>query len=273
MSPIWEYPTSDDTAVWVAFPPRATVSEVDGAGFEDFTEEAYGELLALAKDSYSFERYGTQTTLPHVLWRHDVDYSMHRAVRIARIEAEQGVHATYFFLLHSELYNLFELEVFRRAQEIVALGHSLGVHFDAAFYGGFDSEDALAIKLRHEADLFEQIFEHPVDVFSLHNTDVGRSARFDADQIGGLLNASGRGIRERYGYVSDSNGYWRFERLRDVLESGVHPRLHVLTHPEWWQREPMSPRARIIRCIEGRRHYSEQAYDLLLETYGRTNIR
>ncbi len=246
---------------------------MDGTQFEDFTERAYRDLLALAKSRYAFERYGTWTDRPHVLWRHDVDYSMHRAVRIARIEAENNVQATYFFLLHSELYNLLELEVFRHAQEILSLGHSLGVHFDAAFYGGFDSEDQLAVKLRHEARLFEDIFERPVRVFSLHNADVSNSARFDGDEIAGLLNASGRGIRQRYRYVSDSNGYWRFECLRDVLESEENAYLHVLTHPEWWQVEAMSPRARIMRCIEGRRTYTERSYDRLLETYGRTNIR
>lgn len=246
---------------------------MDRAGFEDFTEDAYRELVGLAKLNYAFEPYGTSTADPHVLWRHDVDYSMHRAVRIARIEAENEVCSTYFFLLHSELYNLFELEVFRRGREILSLGHSLGVHFDAGFYGGFDNEEELAVKLTQEARLFEQVFEHPVRAFSLHNTDVSKSAKFDADEVAGLVNATGRGIRERYGYVSDSNGYWRFQRLRDLLESGVHRHLHVLTHPEWWQSEAMSPRARIIRCIEGRRRNTEESYDRLLETYGRTNIR
>ena len=244
-----------------------------GCGFEDFTEDAYRGILGLAKSKYDFEPYGTTTTDPHVLWRHDVDYSMHRAVRIARIEAEHDVRATYFFLLHSELYNLLELEVFKRAREILSLGHSFGVHFDAGFYGGFDSEDQLAAKLRHEAQLFEQLFERPVLAFSLHNTDVSKSARFDSDEVAGLHNATGRGIRHQYAYVSDSNGYWRFDRLRDLLESGRHERLHVLTHPEWWQTEAMSPRARIIRCIEGRSRYIEESYDRLLETYGRTNIR
>ncbi len=246
---------------------------MDETSFEDFTEEAYRDLLAIAKRRYLFQQYGTETSKPHVLWRHDVDYSMHRAIRMARIEAENDVRATYFFLLHSELYNLFELEVFQRAREILSLGHWLGLHFDAGFYGGFDSEEQLEVKLVHEAQLFEQVFEHRVRAFSLHNTDVSNSARFDADLIGGILNATGRGIRDRYAYVSDSNGYWRFQRLRDVLQSAVHPRLHVLTHPEWWQAEAMSPRARIVRCIEGRRAYTEESYDRLLQTYGRTNIR
>ena len=50
-----------------------------------------------------------------------------------------------------------------------------------------------------------------------------------------IVHAGARSVRHRYAYVSDSNGHWRFDRLPDVLENGGHERLHVLTHPEWWQ--------------------------------------
>ena len=76
----------------------------------------------------------------------------------------------------------------------------------------------------------------------------------------------------RYAYVSDSNGYWRFERLPEVLAAGAHERLHVLTHPEWWQEQPMSPRERILRCIEGRGRASEATYDALLSDNQRVNV-
>jgi hypothetical protein len=246
---------------------------VSAADFDEFTEHAYVDLLAVAEKSYSFEGYGTRATVPHVVWRHDIDYSMHRAHALAAIEAERGLRATYFFLPHSELYNILELEVCRKARELLSFGHALGLHFDAGFYGGFDSEDALAEKLAWEARFLEDVFEQPVGVFSLHNTDVSNSARFDSDYIAGLFNATGRHMKEGYSYVSDSNGYWRFRRLRDVLEHEQPPRLHVLTHPEWWQRESLSPRSRIQRCIDGRSRFHEQSYDRLLESCNRLNIR
>jgi hypothetical protein len=245
----------------------------EDVGFQDFTEDAYRRLLRLARDRYAFVAFGEPDAEPHALWRHDLDYSVHRAVRIAEIEADEGVRATYNMLLHSELYNLLELDVIKRARRILDLGHWLGLHFDAGFYGGFDSEDALAEKVAWERDLLEQLFERPVTAMSLHNTDVSRSAGFDADVVAGLPSANGRTLRETYGYVSDSNGYWRFRALSDVLESAEHARLHVLTHPEWWQEGPMSPRDRIMRCIEGRSRFSERSYDELLATYGRENIR
>ena len=94
----------------------------------------------------------------------------------------------------------------------------------------------------------------------------------DADDIAGLVNADGAGIKARFAYGSDSNGYWRFRRLADVIaDSG--PLLQVLTHPEWWVPEPMAPRARVQRAIDGRAAYMAAKYDAALADAGRENVR
>jgi hypothetical protein len=84
-----------------------------------------------------------------------------------------------------------------------------------------------------------------------------------------MTNVYGSRIKADYAYASDSNGYWRHERLHDVVESGGHERLHVLTHPEWWQAEAMSPRARLERCLEGRTAYAREWYLAPAVAHGR----
>jgi len=58
-----------------------------------------------------------------------------------------------------------------------------------------------------------------------------------------------------------------------VLTEGVDERLHVLTHPEWWQPEAMAPRDRIVRCVEGRAAYTLRDYDEQLVRGNRENRR
>jgi hypothetical protein len=239
--------------------------------FEDFTEASYREILEAATARYAFEPFGTTTSEPHVLWRHDVDYSVHRAVVLARLEAEMGLRATYFLSLHSDLYNLLEPAVHTRAREIAALGHWLGVHFDPGFHAD-RTLPALAGRAAWEARLLEDALDAPVRVLSLHNPSVSGTEDLDVEELGGLVHAGARSIRDRYAYVSDSNGYWRFERLPEVLAASEHQRLHVLTHPEWWQAQPMSPRERIVRCIEGRGRASQATYDELLAVNERVNV-
>jgi hypothetical protein len=236
--------------------------------FEDFTEESYRAILAAASARYGFEPFGTAAGGPHVLWRHDVDYSVHRALALARLEAELGLRATYFLTLHSDLYNVLEPAVHARAREIAALGHWIGLHFDAGFPAGGSLDERAA----WEGRVLSGALDVPVEAVSLHNPSVSRTEDLDVEALGGLVHAGARSVRDGYAYVSDSNGYWRFQRLPEVLASGAHERLHVLTHPEWWQEEAMSPRERILRCIEGRGRASETTYDELLATNGRVNV-
>jgi hypothetical protein len=237
-------------------------------GFADFTEDGYRRALALAcaTPAYSFEPFGTDTDAPHVLWRHDVDVSVHRAARIAAIEADHGARSTFFFSLHSAFYNLLEREVAGAARAALAHGHWLGLHYDSAFHGGVRADE-----IEREAALLADVLEHPVGAISFHNPDLGDDLAFDDEFVGGLVNAYGRRLKERYAYVSDSNGHWRFDSLFDVLAQRP-PLLHVLTHPEWWQAEPMPPRARIVRSVDGRAERVLQNYDELLASAGRDNI-
>ena len=55
--------------------------------FEDFTEASYRDIVAAAQARYTFEPFGTKATGPHVLWRHDVDYSVHRATGVEHLAA------------------------------------------------------------------------------------------------------------------------------------------------------------------------------------------
>jgi hypothetical protein len=238
----------------------------------DFTEDEYRRLVRLARTRYRFEPYATTTEAAHVIWRHDVDASPHRAARLAAIEAQEGARSVFCFLLHSPFYNLLEREVADRARAVLELGHGLGLHFDTAFYGEALDEPRLGQLVRREATLLGELFDRPVEAVSFHNPDVADDLAYDADRLGGLPNAYGRSLRKRYSYVSDSNGYWRFRRLRDVLEEGAERRLHVLTHPEWWTPDPATPRERIVRCVEGRSVVTLEGYDSLLASAGRRNI-
>ena len=238
--------------------------------WEDFTEESYRQVLGLARERYEFEPFpGGVSGGPHVLWRHDVDFSVHRALALARIEAEEGARATYLFFVTGPFYNVLEPEIASRMREIAGLGHWLGLHFDLGVHPEAVAEETLIAKLASERDLLSSVVEQPIGVVSFHNPGATGADALDAAELAGMTNVYGRGIRDGYAYVSDSNGYWRHERLHDVVEAGKHDRLHVLTHPEWWQPEAMSPRARLERCLEGRTEHAREWYLAPTRAHGR----
>lgn len=242
---------------------------------EDFTEDSYRNLLRLAKQNYSFVHYSQfreQGKL--ILWRHDIDLSAHRAYRLAQIEAQEGIVATYFIHLHNMFYNFLELEVTNLIGKIIELGHDIGLHFDPAFYGlTVEQQSNLSKYLRMESFILEEILNKRIHAFSLHNPDIGNWMNLQDVEIEGLINTYSSYFQQNYAYCSDSNGYWRFKRMEDVLKSAEYPKLQVLTHPGWWTPEVMSPRDRISRCIDGRAARQHRLYDELLIKVGRENIR
>lgn len=241
--------------------------------FSEFTEPRFRDLLRQLKDGgYQFIRFGETCENRHVIWRHDVDFSMHRAARLAEIEAEESISATYFLNPRAAFYNLLEPEIEKLTQRIVAAGHDIGLHFDAGAYQVENwSRTTLNTAIGRERNILENILETKIHAMSWHNPDFSNLLTFDENEIGGLINAYGRVLRKDYTYCSDSNGYWRFEPMDKVIAAG-HARLHLLTHPEMWTPDAMSPSARVDRAIFGRAHALRRTYDALLARGNRKNL-
>jgi hypothetical protein len=238
----------------------------------EFTESAYRELLAVAREHYAFRKFSDALTMTDgVLWRHDIDVSPHRALALAQIECDAQATATYFVHLHSTFYNALEADVVSRLKDIAALGHAIGLHFDPQF-NGLTPSDASALEraVSQERDMLQSALGVPVVALSFHDPDVAGFTEIRNDVVAGLVNAYGGALRTGFAYCSDSNGYWRFKAIGDVLRER-HPRVQVLTHPEWWVPDPMSPRDRIARAIDGRAASAARRYDDALRTLNREN--
>ena len=199
-----------------------------------------------------------------------MDFSMHRALKMAQIEAEEGIRATYFILLHSEFYNLFEKEVTQLLNRIIELGHDIGLHFDSHYYN-INNEKELESKLIFEKEILEGVFKVKIESFCFHiNNEF--TLKCDRSTYGGLTNAFSEYFQKRTAYCSDSNGYWKYSRLEDMLANHEIKKLQVLTHPELWQDEVMSPKQRVYRCADLRSEKTKQWYDNVLKTNNRENI-
>ena len=247
------------------------MSNAERYHFADFTRESYRQLLRLAGKTWVFRGYTDfRPDERFLLWRHDLDSSVHAGRALARIEAEEGVAATHFVRLHSEFYNAFEKDSADCLREIAALGHAIGLHFESEFYGLSD-EVALDEALARERRVLEDLVGVPVTAFAFHlSTPLALAAT--RSHYAGLVNATADYFRTEVGYCSDSNGYWRFRRLTDVLTEATDERLQVLTHPEYWTEGVTSPRERIARCIDGRAEHTRRFYASHLRAWDRPDI-
>lgn len=238
--------------------------------FSDFTLDNYSRLLSIARDNYEFCFFNESYKSKSVLLRHDLEFSIPIAVRMAEIEAEQGIKSTYFIQLHSEFYNLLERRSFEGIKKIQELGHQLGLHFDSRFWNITD-ESQLDKAIEFDKDILEKYFDTELKAFSFHNnTDFTLSCR--NEKYGGLLNVYSDYFRENYGYTADSLGYWRFERMEDRLLEAKDEALQLLFHDGMWQDEVLPPRRRVFKIIDDNAHFLKQIYDEHLTNIGQKNI-
>jgi hypothetical protein len=239
----------------------------------DFTTEAFDHYLNIVKATYtpiSYLQWNTSGSNGAVLWRHDVDISLNRALALAVLEHKHGISATYFIRLRGGGYNVLEDNQLLLVKRIMDYGHHVGLHFDHSSYV-IGTEESLNEALEKDKSLLQQVIEAPIDVFSFHDP-TPTILTFDSLRYAGMLNTYAKPLRDSFRYVSDSNGYWRHDELQKVLSQPDRQNVQVLTHPEWWQDKPMAPFDRVKRCSEGRAKSFVQNYVTALEQSSRNNL-
>jgi hypothetical protein len=237
---------------------------------DDFTEKHYREILDKASSIAPFIAYDEiDSNQKFILWRHDCDFSLNRALKLAEIENEYKIKSTFFLNPHCEGYNVYEKSQFDIINAIIDLGHNIGLHFDAGFYEVL-TEDNLEQKIYSEAKLLKELFSVDIKVFSFHNPTV-KGLSWTKPTYGGLINCYGTFFHNEVAYCSDSNGYWRHKRLYDFLDTTKCDKIQILTHAEWWQKKPMHARDRVFRSINDRAKNNLIIYDDFLEFHRRDN--
>lgn len=167
---------------------------------------------------------------PHVFLRHDVDLCPDRALQIARREALLGVRATYYFLVSTSLYSIASAENRRILQEIVALGHEVGLHFDAEQYA--DNAGVLDEFAQRECEILELCSGQPVQSISFHRPAPQYLNR--PETIAGRRHCYEPAFFTEIGYISDSNGGWHHGHPLDHPTVAERRAIQLLTHPIWW---------------------------------------
>ena len=168
-----------------------------------------------------------------ILLRHDVDYSIELAGRIAEINAESGIVGTFFVQLRTPVYNLLNERNLKIIERIAECGQKLGLHH--AYPAKVVPAEKLKGDIERDLKICEletgQSFER---VVAWHNP---RSEIIDSPEL-----LSGSGFFSAYDppffreghYFSDSNLRNGPEDFLQILGSRDLDFLRLLLHPVYW---------------------------------------
>jgi len=214
----------------------------------EFSLDGYSELLSVFKDTgYSFcgfEEIDARLAEGHpfVVLRHDIDISLRPALEIARIEYEEGVQATYFVLVCSPFYNIFDRSNAEIMLQIHQYGHQIATHLDLAAY------DNDYVKALLEAEILSRFYPYiNTEIVSLHSSYDLNQVPIELSQQ--LDNVYGPAVRGEMAYISDSTGRWRYGHpLKSEAFTTCKP-IQLLTHPIWWTQEGETATQKLERWL------------------------
>lgn len=215
-----------------------------------FTLDNYRSLIT-ALIAQGYEIRGFDDGAPeqrHLILRHDIDQSLQAATQLAALEATEGWLATYFVLVRSEMYNPFSRAGLEALQGILAGGHKIGLHFDAALYA--DDLDVLEAAVARECALLEFLIERPVTIISFHRPP---ASLIPCDRIlAGRSNTYETRFFNAIGYCSDSRGEWRHGHPLEHAVLAEGRALQLLTHAIWWIGKGTMPRQKLNAFLDRR---------------------
>lgn len=162
--------------------------------------------------------------------RHDVDISLEKAVQMAEREHKLKLPSTYFILLSSRYYNPFTKESKRYVEQLLNLGHTIGLHYDLSLAPSSPEDQAKYVLWQRS--IMEAEFGVEISTCSAHKPSMGVSVTRELAtilQISGLHDVNL--TMPNYKYISDSGMNWR-EDYHEVIKH--YTRIHVNTHPIWY---------------------------------------
>lgn len=198
----------------------------------DFTYKEYIDLINMLKqNNYKFTNYRDYKNVNRpVIFRHDIDNSIERALEIAKIEKANDVKSTFFVLLSTDFYNVFSKKSNALLREIIGNGHRIGLHFDEKRYQ-INNKEELEQYIECEKDIIGGVLDTIIDTVSMHRPSkwiLENDIQFD-----NIINSYSKEFLHQFKYLSDSRMHWR-EDVLGIIESQEYDKLHILTHPFWY---------------------------------------
>lgn len=180
--------------------------------------------LAYIRDNYHVMKFSAWKGENGILLRHDIDFSVESAFRLALIETACGVRSTFFVMMSTYMYNPLAEENRNMLRKMVHFDFEIGLHFDPTIYNDLESA------VEAEVSALEFISGKKVASISLH--DSGNCEKYP--QFSGYINAHNSFIFSDDVYISDSLRDFRGKDPYKFVKKANAAVIQVAFHPYYY---------------------------------------
>lgn len=221
-----------------------------------FDYKSYRSLLDTLLDNHQpvtfVDRFSSP--VPRFIMRHDIDRGLEFLGEIPAIEKELGVRATYFIQVASDFYNPFCPNQSNIIEQLISMGHRLGLHFDCLKGDVEIPEDNINFQINREMALLKAYWGL-VDAVSFHQPSrsiINNSLKIEH------VNTYDREDMAGFEYFSDSAQKWSKGNPMDFIRMNSQSSFQILTHPFLWNDEGDEFEKLAVKAICGK---AQRLYD------------
>jgi hypothetical protein len=209
-----------------------------------FSYTEYKNIIELIKTKWKIVDFKDVTAYGLDLFcvlRHDIEFSVDRALTMARIEADElGVKSTYTVQLRNNTYNALSQKNIEAIQEIKKLGHQVGLHQNPP-----DMKDGELVKyILKDIETLEHYYDFEVDRFAFHRCGSNPTLLEKYVEVPNKINCYSKEFfhyfqgerpnKLKVHYLADSNHEWKYGYPLNIDYNSYPFKLQLLTHPYSW---------------------------------------
>jgi hypothetical protein len=223
-----------------------------------FSYKEYQYLINWLQSKYKFYSFFDidESVNSYCIIRHDVEFSIDRALSLAFIEKSLNVQSTYFIQIRNNTYNALSNENIKKIQMIADMGHHIGLHVHTGLLNEYSSIEDLILQ---DITILSKMINRKVNVFSYHRPTI--DLLLTPVNIDGYLNAYDDVFFHAYDtqnipvnlnvkYISDSNHMWKYGYPTTVS----HPKLQINFHPFSWSESGYENTVNFKTLIDEKHH-------------------
>lgn len=205
---------------------------------EKFNYKEYSNIISHIREHLPIVDFAeiTNATEKFCVIRHDVEFSIDRALDLAILESRIGVKSSYMFQIRNNCYNAFSDLNLSKIKHINSLGHKIGLH---AHMGALNNIEFIGDYIVRDIEIFSSLIGFELDRFSFHRPK--KEHLICNLEIPNIINTYGPNYFHftedfkdlNVTYLADSQHLWNYGYPLDLDFKSIF-KLQLNCHPYSW---------------------------------------
>jgi len=239
-----------------------------------FSYIEYENIISLVKMNLPIMDFSdiTDETEKFCVLRHDIEFSIDRALKIAEIEKSLGISSTYTVQLRNNTYNALSQKNIDIIRKINNMGHKIGLHQNPPMM----NDEKLIKYILKDIETLEHYYGFGVDRYAFHRCGSNPEILKRYVEIPNKINCYDKKFfhyfkgntpkKLRVYYIADSNHKWKYGYPIELNFNKVN-KIQLLTHPYSWTEDGFDNYSNYLTLIRERKVELVESMDTETRTF------